>query len=183
MACSTFSPARKVRSTTAPVRTFLQRGAHEGAALAGLHVLELDDLEEAVVEVEGHAVLEVVGGDRWPFGAFVRVRDRSASLGVSVSGAAPVGGDDDGVLDADATVLGEVDARLDGDDVAGGERSIGRRGHPGSSWMSRPTPWPVPWTKASPQPASAITAAAGRVDVAGGDARPHRGDAGRLGAR
>src|SRR5207249_2192579 len=35
----------------------------ECAALPGLHVLELDDLEECAVEVEGHAVLEVVGGD------------------------------------------------------------------------------------------------------------------------
>ena len=41
----------------------LQRGAHEGAALARLHVLELDHLEQALGQVEGHAVLQVVGGD------------------------------------------------------------------------------------------------------------------------
>ena len=41
----------------------LQRGAHERAALAGLHVLEVDDLEQALGQVEGHAVLQVVGGD------------------------------------------------------------------------------------------------------------------------
>ena len=32
-------------------------------ALARLHVLEVDNLEEPVVELEGHAVLQVVGGD------------------------------------------------------------------------------------------------------------------------
>ena len=42
----------------------LQLGADEGAALARLHVLELDDGEEPLGEVEGHAVLQVVGGDR-----------------------------------------------------------------------------------------------------------------------
>jgi alanyl-tRNA synthetase len=40
-----------------------QRGAHERPALARLDVLELADLEQAVVEVDGHAVLEVCGGD------------------------------------------------------------------------------------------------------------------------
>ena len=35
-------------------------GAHEGAALAGLHVLELDHLEQPVGEVERHPVLQVV---------------------------------------------------------------------------------------------------------------------------
>ena len=59
--------------------------------------------------------------------------------------AAAVGGDDHGVLDADAAVLGKVDAGLDGHDVAGGERSSRPSRPPaGASWISRPTPWPVP---------------------------------------
>ena len=41
----------------------LELGAHERAALARLHVLELDDGHEALGEVQGHAVLQVVGGD------------------------------------------------------------------------------------------------------------------------
>src|SRR5262249_33221838 len=40
----------------------LQLRAHDRAALAGLVVLEPDDLPELAVEVEDHAVLEVVGG-------------------------------------------------------------------------------------------------------------------------
>ena len=39
-----------------------QLGADEGAALAGLDVLELDDREQPLGQVEGHAVAEVVGG-------------------------------------------------------------------------------------------------------------------------
>ena len=56
-----------------------------------------------------------------------------------------VGGDDDGVLDAHAADAGEVDAGLDGDDVTGRQ---GITAHVaatrGASWISRPTPWPVP---------------------------------------
>ena len=40
----------------------LQLGAHERAALAGLVVLEPDDGPQLPVEVENHAVLQVVGG-------------------------------------------------------------------------------------------------------------------------
>ena len=53
----------------------LELRAHERAALARLHVLELDDGEEPLGEVEGHAVLQVVGGDAqaWLLGLeFVR---------------------------------------------------------------------------------------------------------------
>ena len=41
----------------------LQLRAHERAALARLHVLELDDGHQTLGQVEGHAVLQVVGGD------------------------------------------------------------------------------------------------------------------------
>ncbi len=40
----------------------LQLGPHEGRALAGLDVLELDDGPQLALEVEDEAVLEVVGG-------------------------------------------------------------------------------------------------------------------------
>ena len=40
-----------------------QLGAHERAALAGLDVLELDDLEDRPVDLDVGAVLELVGGD------------------------------------------------------------------------------------------------------------------------
>ena len=107
---------------------------------------------------------------------------RVQDFGARVQGAAPVGGDDDGVLDADAAVPGEVHAGLDGDDVAGGERSSRRsRATRGASWISRPTPWPVPCTNASPQPAVVDDVAARRVDVRA-RRRPaaHRGTPGRL---
>src|SRR4029450_4008452 len=45
-----------------PGADVLQPGAHEGAALARLDVLELDDVHEVAVEVERHAVLEIIRG-------------------------------------------------------------------------------------------------------------------------
>ena len=51
IACSTRMPALNVRSSTAAGAHVAQLGAHEGAALARLDVLELDDLEQAVVEL------------------------------------------------------------------------------------------------------------------------------------
>jgi hypothetical protein len=44
----------------------LELGADEGAALAGLDVLELDDLEDRAVHVDVGAVLELVGADHGP---------------------------------------------------------------------------------------------------------------------
>ena len=59
-----------------------QLGPHEGRALAGLDVLELDDLEDRAVD------LEVVGADHGE-GAYERVADQrqraSISLAESVS--------------------------------------------------------------------------------------------------
>jgi len=63
VAVSTLTPALNVLSTTLPGKHVLQLGAHEGRALAGLDVLELDDGPElASVELEHQAVLEVVRG-------------------------------------------------------------------------------------------------------------------------
>ena len=104
----TFSSARNVRSMHRAGAHVLQLGAHERAALARLHVLELDDGHQPFGQVERHAVLQVVRRDA----------HNTRSFGVRVSGSAPVGADDDGVLDAHAADAGKVDARLDGDDVA-----------------------------------------------------------------
>ena len=52
-------------------------GAHEGPALAGLDVLELDHREQDTVEFEGDAVLQVVGADGRhdsSLGVLVRIR-------------------------------------------------------------------------------------------------------------
>ena len=59
---------------------------------------------------------------------------------------AAVLGDDDHVLDPDADVAREVDPRLDGDDVPAARARPSTPGAcSGSSWTSRPTPWPSPW--------------------------------------
>jgi hypothetical protein len=41
----------------------LELGAHERPALARFHVLELDDAEQALGEVQAHAVFQVIGRD------------------------------------------------------------------------------------------------------------------------
>jgi hypothetical protein len=41
----------------------LQLGADERTALAGLDVLEVDDAVDGAVDLDVHAVLELVGGD------------------------------------------------------------------------------------------------------------------------
>ena len=58
-----FSPALNVRSITLPSDGPAQLRAHERAALAGLDVLELEDLEDRAVDLDVVAVLELVGAD------------------------------------------------------------------------------------------------------------------------
>ena len=107
-------------------------------------------------------------------------RSRQVLRGDGEDGAA-VGGDDDGVLDAHAAVLGQVHARLDGDDVAGGQGSQSTcDATRGASWISRPTPWPVPWRKASAQPASSMTARQASSTALPSTPAAHRGHAGPL---
>ena len=48
-----------VLSTTAPVMTFLQLGADESRALAGLYMLELNDLKHVAVHLKRNAVFEI----------------------------------------------------------------------------------------------------------------------------
>ena len=163
IACSTRMPALNVRSITAPGADVRQLGAHEGPALARLHVLELDDGEQAVVELQGDAVLQVVGGDGRHGEVLREVRE----------GAAAVLGDEHRVLDPDAAEPGTVDAGLHGHHVPDLESRPWRPATAnGSSWMSRPTPWPVPWVKSARPAGLGDQVAAGRVDGVGGDAGP-----------
>ena len=70
---------------------------------------------------------------------------------------AAVLGDDDEVLDPHAAAAGQVDARLDGHDVARRPaRSSPVRASRGASWTSSPTPCPSPWPKCSPWPAASM---------------------------
>ena len=106
--------------------------------------------QQAVVQLEGHAVLEVVvvmvGIDVHLVGDLDAARGSAQSFGDAGERTAPVVGDHDRVLDADATVFGEVDPGLDGDDVAGLRGRTSRL--PTRPWGPRgsrgPTPCPVP---------------------------------------
>ena len=60
-AVSTFTPALNVLSTTLPDSTFLSLVRTNAPPLPGLDVLELHDGPQLPVEVEHHAVLQVVG--------------------------------------------------------------------------------------------------------------------------
>ena len=62
LAVSTLVPALKVLSTVLPDSTFFSLVRTNGRTLAGLDVLELDDRPELAVDVENHAVLQVVRG-------------------------------------------------------------------------------------------------------------------------
>ena len=66
------SPARNVLLDDLAALDLLQLRAHERAALAGLDVLELDDLPDHAVELDVHAVLELVGVDRLSHGPLHR---------------------------------------------------------------------------------------------------------------
>src|SRR5262249_42121017 len=102
-------------------REALHPRADEGAALPRLHVLELDDAPDVTVDLDVHAVLELVrvdllGHESNLADGHLFLRERRQHLRAVVR-------DDDEVLDADAAEAGEVDARLDGDDVASLERA------------------------------------------------------------
>ena len=136
-----FSPARNVLSTTEPLVEPLQLRAHERAALARLDVLELDDAPGLALELDVHAVAELVGGDDLGHGrASVATAERPVSQGQSpghgLRRSADLGqllrergeevdavvADDRQVLDPHAAEALEVDARLDRDGVPGAQR-------------------------------------------------------------
>ena len=66
-------------------------------------------------------------------------------------------GDDDEILDPHAADARQVDARLDGDDVARRPAGVSAvRASRGASWVTSPTPCPRPWPKCSPWPAASM---------------------------
>src|SRR6266508_3219037 len=114
-------PLELLACTEGPVdgragREVLELRADECAALARLHVLELHDPPDAAVHLDVHPVLELVRVDGLGQGTRNLVdleqvlREGGEHLRLAVA-------DDDEVLDANAPDPGEVDARLDGDDV------------------------------------------------------------------
>src|SRR6202046_2792692 len=111
MAWSSFSSARYVRSITAPLRRFLSLVRTKAPPLPGLTCWNSTTLNKP----SGRSRL-------MPFlrSLVETAMDVLCELG---QGASAVLGDDEGVLDADATVPGNVHTRLHGDDEAGGEDS------------------------------------------------------------
>src|SRR4029077_12140641 len=116
--------------------------AHERTALAGLHVLELHDPPRLPIELDVHAVAELVRRDDLGHrrGSLTPTRSRGRRCPPRTGSADRVQvlrkrrqqleavlTDDRQVLDADAADAREVDARLDGDDVPDLDR-VGRLG-------------------------------------------------------
>ena len=81
----------------------LELRAHERAALARLDVLELDDAVDRAVDLDVHAVLELVGVD---VSATALSATSISDLGKCGEHLVAVLGDDDEVLDADAEAPG-----------------------------------------------------------------------------
>ena len=145
----------------------LELGAHEGAALAGLDVLEPDDGPQLSVEVEHQPVLQVVGGGhgclRVLGGACLHGRGaprsarpvRPGSPGDEILGGTGehlgrAVGDDERVLDPHTAAAREVDAGLHRDGHARGQAA--RRRPSGASWICSPTPCPSGCRNSSPRP-------------------------------
>src|SRR5580700_8904408 len=111
MACSTRSSARKVFSTTAPVRTFLSFVRTKAPPLPGFTCWNSTTLNRP----SGRSRL-------MPFLRSL-VETAMKILCEAGQGAGAVLGDDQSVLDTDAAVPGKVDTGLNGDDEAGSEDS------------------------------------------------------------
>ncbi len=58
-----------------------------------------------------------------------------------------MGGDQNIVLDANTAPFRKVDPRLDGDHHTRLQDGLGLLAETGASWISMPSPWPVPWSK------------------------------------
>src|SRR3974390_338416 len=117
MACSSFSSARYVRSITAPLRTFLSLVRTKAPPFPGLTCWNSTTLNRPW----GRSRL-------MPFFRSL-VETAMDVLCESGQGAGTVIGHDQGVLDADPAVPGDVHARLHGDDESGGEDSSAQLGH------------------------------------------------------
>src|SRR5687767_10978869 len=92
-----------------------------------------------------------------------------------------VRGHDDEVLDPHPDVTGQVDARLDGYDVPGGERALGARGQARLPVDLKADPVPKPVAEVIPVPRLGDQRARGGVDILALGAR--RDGRGRLGLR
>src|SRR5688572_13470984 len=167
-ACSTFSSPRKVLSIVDPLRRFFSVVRTKAPPLPGFTCWKSTtwkspsgrsrDIPRLRSLVETTAIAASSGSD----------------LGGTRQGAAPGFGDHDRVLDADPAVPGEVDARFDGDDVAGGEHSVGHRRDPRVLVDVEPHPVAGAVDEGVGPPCLRDHVATGRIDVPGAHARSHR---------
>ena len=171
MASPTSTPALNVFSTTPPVFRLRSLVRTNAPPLPGLHVLELDHLEQRAVEVQRHPPLQLVGG---------HTHRTISSLGAVGISARAVLEHLDHVLDPDAAHPVQVDPRLDGHRR---RPPAGRPCRPGGSSGPRGSgahPVPQAVVEGVVEPRLPDDAARGLVDVAAGHAGPHRVDAGLL---
>src|SRR5215217_8115401 len=119
---STFSPARKVRSTTAPLRAFLSVVRTKAPPLPGFTCWNSTTLKRPSSRARVIPFLRslvVIDAIRFPGVRFLGSGGERRFLGGQGERPAPVFGDDHGVLDPHAAVPRQVHTALDGDHVAG----------------------------------------------------------------
>ena len=110
-----------------------------------------------------------------------RLADQGEALVEAAEVAVPVLADDDQVLDPDAELPGQVDARLDGDDVAGPQLVLGARRQPRALVHLQPDAVAEPVPEALAVARRLDQLARDGVGVAAGEARAERLERGRLG--
>ncbi len=129
-----------------------QLGPHERAALAGLDVLELEDLEDRSLDVDVVAVAELIGRIMQRASVEAPLLDDQQALGDR--------GQDLGRPSLTTTRSSIRIPKRPGRYTPGStvttlpvrSSSSERCESRGPSWMSSPTPWPRPWPKCSPCP-------------------------------
>src|SRR5262245_46143642 len=121
-ACSSFSSPRNVRSTWPPVRVLRNVVRTKAPPLPGFTCWKSTTWNSPSGRSRDmprfRSLLETAA----------IVGSSSSELGGEREGPAALGGDDDGVLDADAAVTGTVDARFHRHHMAGRERCVHRGG-------------------------------------------------------
>src|SRR6516165_8030534 len=169
IACSSFSSARYVRSITAPLRTFLSFVRTKAPPLPGLTCWNSTTLNRP----SGRSRL-------MPFFRSL-VETAMDVLRESGQGAGAVLGHDQCVLDTDASVPGDIDTGLDGDDEAGGEDSSAELGHRRGLVDIEPDSVPGAVLEALRPARLPDDVTTDVVHLLHADARPHRSGAGGLG--
>src|SRR6266511_368865 len=190
MAISTGSSARKVLSSTRPVRTFFSLVRTKAPPLPGLTCWNsttfirsppmfrvMPFFRSLVVGIT--ALLRRRGEFAPPPRLVVRglgPLQLEKLLGRGGQHVVAAGSDHRQVLDPDAAEAGKVDTRLHGHGRPWRDPTIGTHPHSGglvaptrtlgASWISRPMPWPEGWLKASPRPARPITSRQARSTAA-----------------